>query len=524
MKVYRIISLAVVLVFLTTLAPIEAFAQGEPMVEDFSQNFTQDPAAGRSGGQEPELQQAQSTSDGQAASQEERELQNGEPQAGYREPEAAQAVIEEIRPLEEAIANQTITVKSGKVAYLPETLSVRLEGSDSFFDVAAVWTAEGDSTADKAGSVSYTASIEGYSLAEGVSLPVIRVDVVRADTKISGLKTNLTKKSRSILTKNITIAPAYGRTLNLQMKKNGKWVTKKTFRLKEQAKDTLKLVFSNDWWKVSSSAWRLEVPESEEGSEFVSKTIKVKTKRYYQNPAGYLQIQDKITLKDSGGYNLKSGYMGLKVLKVNRYFKIGNKNWPRYTAETKRRVTAFQKKKGLKATGIVNRETWLKMGFSEKDWYNLGAYVSPIKVNPSSTKKQHIEAMISTAKKYLGDDYVVGASGKPGQGADCSGLVMQAMYAAGVDPKPVSSVRHSKAGYEYESRNIWKLKQLKTIPYSQKQRGDLIFYQGRSGAINHIAIYLGGGKVIESWPNKVVIKPIKNSHRSRIYGVKRVFQ
>lgn len=522
MKVYRIISLAVMLALLTTLAPIEAFAQEAPLGEDISPDSSQTFIESGRSEQEPELQQAESNVDGQTALQEAQEPQNGVPDEEYPGPE--QAVIEEIRPLEETIANQTITVKSGQKVYLPETLSVRLAGSDQFFDLAAVWTAEGEATTDKAGSFSYTAAIEGYSLAEGVSLPVIHVEVVRADTKVSGLKTSLTKKSRSVLAKNITVAPAYGRTVKLQMKKNGKWITKKTFRLKETAEDTLKLVFSNDWWKLTSSDWRLAIPESEEGSGFISKIIKVKTKRYYQNPAGYLQIKDKITLKDSGGYNLKSGYMGLKVLKVNQYFKIGDKNWPRYTSETKRRVKAFQKKKGLKATGIVNKETWLKMGFSEKDWYNLGAYVSPIKVNPSSSKKQHIEAMISTAKKYLGDDYVVGASGKPGQGADCSGLVMQAMYAAGVDPKPVSSVRHAKAGYEYESRNIWKLKQLKTVPYSKKQRGDLIFYQGRNGAINHIAIYLGGGKVIESWPDKVVIKPIKNSHRSKIYGVKRVFQ
>ena len=163
------------------------------------------------------------------------------------------------------------------------------------------------------------------------------------------------------------------------------------------------------------------------------------------------------------------------------------------------------------------------MGFSESSWYNLGAYVSPIIVDPSSTKKDHIDAMISTAKKYLGSNYVVGASGKPRQGADCSGLIMQALYASGIDPYPVSCVRHSKPGYEFESRNIWKNKKLKTASYTKKKRGDLIFYQGPSGAINHIAIYLGGGKVIESWPNKVVIQPIKNGRRSRIKGVKRVF-
>jgi cell wall-associated NlpC family hydrolase len=187
------------------------------------------------------------------------------------------------------------------------------------------------------------------------------------------------------------------------------------------------------------------------------------------------------------------------------------------------KVKNFQKKKKLKVTGIVDKKTWLKMGFSEKSWNNLGAYASPIRVNPSSTKKDHIEAMISRAYDYLGSDYVVGASGTPAQGADCSGIVMQAMYAAGVSLDPIGAVRHSKRGYEYESRNMWASKKLKTVPYSSRKRGDLIFYQGRGGAVIHVAIYLGNGKVIESWPNKVVIWPIKNSHRSNIKGVKRVF-
>ena len=224
MKVYRIISLAVMLALLTTLAPIKAFAQEAPLGEDISPDSSQTFIESGQSEQEPELQQAESNVDGQTALQEVQEPPNGEPEAEYPGPE--QAVIEEIRPLEEAIANQTITVKSGQEVYLPETLSVRLAGSDQFFDLVAVWTAEGEVTTDKAGSFSYTAAIEGYSLAEGVSLPVIHVEVVRADTKVSGLKTSLTRKSRSVLAKNITVAPAYGRTVKLQMKKNGKWARK----------------------------------------------------------------------------------------------------------------------------------------------------------------------------------------------------------------------------------------------------------------------------------------------------------
>ena len=51
--------------------------------------------------------------------------------------------------------------------------------------------------------------------------------------------------------------------------------------------------------------------------------------------------------------------------------------------------------------------------------------------------------MIGRAYDYMGDDYMIGASGAPGLGIDCSGLVMQALYAAGIDMSPINPVRHA---------------------------------------------------------------------------------
>lgn len=436
----------------------------------------------------------------------------------------ASYVIEEIKPLDAAFAHQTITVRSGKKPSLPSRLSVRLAGETGFIDLPVSWKPSAESIGNEAGTFTCTAVFpSGYTLRGGVNTPLARIEVVKKKTQASGIPRQVKKKARSSLSSKITVSPAYGRSVQLQMKKNGKWVTKKTYKTANQEKASLTVTYPNDWWRVTTSSWRITAAESPEGTAFSSSSITVKTKRYYQNPAKYVQIKDKIKLKHSGAYNLRLGYMGLKVRKVNDYFHIGSKYWPRYTSLTSQKVRAFQRRKKLKATGVVNLKTWTKMGFSKKSWKTLGAYVSPIKVNPSSTKKQHINAMINTAKKYLGSDYVVGASGSPKQGADCSGLIMQALYAAGVDPYPVSCVRHSKAGYEYESRNLWKSKKFKAVAYSKKKRGDLIFYRGSSGAIIHVAIYLGNGKVIESWPNKVVIWPVRNSHRSRVAGVRRVF-
>ncbi len=194
-----------------------------------------------------------------------------------------------------------------------------------------------------------------------------------------------------------------------------------------------------------------------------------------------------------------------------------------YSSSVASSVKTFQKNHGLSQTGIVDLTTWKAMGFSEADWYSNGAYVSPIRVGTEGTRSQHIEAMIARAYEYLGDPYVIGASGATGLGVDCSGLVMQALYAAGLEMDGINPVTHAQPGHEYESRNMWNSSKLMKVSYANRQRGDLIFYQNSKGTVIHVAIYLGNDQVIEAWPNAVKVAPIKDSHRSNIKGVARPF-
>ena len=432
-------------------------------------------------------------------------------------------VITEVEPLDTAVLNQEVVAYSETPLVLPEQITVKTAGSETFEPVNVEWTCAETYNGKAAGTYTFSGSVpEGYTFAEGVTLPEITVEVTKCETEIKGVAKTLTRKARCNLYDEVTVYNGYGSKLKLQMynKKSGKWVTKRTVTLKNQAKQVLKVKYTNDWWKVTTSKWRLKIEPTAGKTGWTHRTTTVKTNRYYQNPAKYVQIQDNIKIDNSGAYTLKPGYMGLKVRQVNRYFDIGSRYWPRYTSQTKSKVRAFQKRHGLKATGNVNKAIWLAMGFSEYTWKNMGAYVSPIRVNPSSTKKDHIEAMISRAYDYMGADFVVGASGKPSQGADCSGIVMQALYAAGVEMEGINPATHSWAGHEYESRNMWAHANFKKISYSEKKRGDLIFYKGSSGLVNHVAIYLGNGKVIESWPNKVRVAPVGHH---RIMGAMRVF-
>lgn len=153
--------------------------------------------------------------------------------------------------------------------------------------------------------------------------------------------------------------------------------------------------------------------------------------------------------------------------------------------------------------------------------HGLSYYVSPCRVNNGSTRSEHIEAMISRAYDYIGDPFVVCQSREPGKGVDCSGLVMQAGYAAGVDFWPSNPKRHLTPAYEYESREIWKLSTLETVSWANRQRGDLIFYANDYGTVIHIAIYLGNNKIIHAYPGTVRVSSVYGW--GNIKGVKRVF-
>jgi len=145
---------------------------------------------------------------------------------------------------------------------------------------------------------------------------------------------------------------------------NGKkWITKKSVNLNDAATQKIKFYYTNDWWKVTSSKWRFKIEGNDGATSYTSKTTTLKTKRYYQNPQKYIQIQDKITIDNSGAYTLKSGYMGLKTRKVNRYFGIGSWYWPRYTSTTKAKVKNFQRKKGLKVTAMLIRKPGSRWDF-----------------------------------------------------------------------------------------------------------------------------------------------------------------
>lgn len=241
------------------------------------------------------------------------------------------------------------------------------------------------------------------------------------------------------------------------------------------------------------------------------------------NGCNYYMPQDVIALP-SGGYNLSQANIGLKVIKVNQAV-CGNSS-ERYSALTERAVHNFQSRHGLPATGYVDLATWKAMGYSEDDWYNLGTYRTPMKATRSSNRQDRINAMIQTAIDYknAGTGYKVGCSGKPGSYVDCSGLIYQCLYAAGINPSS-NIVDHALAVHEYTSANLaadGKLGQ--SVASNSMQRGDLVFY-AKNGKNNvcHVAIYAGNGKIYDSWPGRGVTYRSMNIGGYHITKATRVF-
>jgi cell wall-associated NlpC family hydrolase len=94
-----------------------------------------------------------------------------------------------------------------------------------------------------------------------------------------------------------------------------------------------------------------------------------------------------------------------------------------------------------------------------------------------------VEAAITFAEAQLGKPYVWGGNGP--RGYDCSGLVQQAFFRAGIHLPRVSAEQY---------------RAVRPITAGELRRGDLLFWStsSRSSGIHHVAIYLGGGRYIEA--------------------------
>ena len=216
--------------------------------------------------------------------------------------------------------------------------------------------------------------------------------------------------------------------------------------------------------------------------------------RGYEAPAGYLQPTDHITGLGNATNTLTWGMNGTKVriaqvrLGLWHSNKLASVDAPFVAA-----VKNFQQRAGLPVTGVVDKATWDAMD-TGYPWTVDQYQATPVPL--TATRSERVEAMIGYAWNQTGSSYTWGGAGPYDQGFDCSGLVLQSLYAAGLDPQPIDVIKHAWPSYR-TSQELYAYPRFQHVPLAQRQRGDLIFYT-TSGTVTHVAIYLGDDMIVHT--------------------------
>jgi hypothetical protein len=116
--------------------------------------------------------------------------------------------------------------------------------------------------------------------------------------------------------------------------------------------------------------------------------------------------------------------------------------------------------------------------------------------------------IVGVARTWLGVPYVWGGTGP--YGYDCSGLMQYALGVAGIR-MPRVAADQARTGV--------------VLPYSQARIGDLLIFANdptNPGYISHIAMYVGGGKMLEAPHTGDVVKISPAWGASQIAAIRRI--
>lgn len=128
----------------------------------------------------------------------------------------------------------------------------------------------------------------------------------------------------------------------------------------------------------------------------------------------------------------------------------------------------------------------------------------------------HVEAaranqVVTQAKRWLGYPYIFGANGPSSGAFDCSSFTRYVYRKVGVS-LPRTSRAQSRIGKRISST-------------SSLRTGDLVFFdasptRGARGAVDHVAIYIGNGRIIHTYKRGVgvTIEPLGKWRSSFLFG------
>jgi len=302
------------------------------------------------------------------------------------------------------------------------------------------------------------------------------------------------------------------------------------------------------WAKVKATWYYLDPNADNQGivGKMLTGLLEVGGKRYYLKDSGAMAANEFVKLDDGIDYYADaSGALGLYEIDgvyyradgsvIHGWLKLGSK-WYYLDQKTGKKQYGWIKDNGkwywLDSSGamVTGRKTvdgkvylfassgeMVKSGWQNPEGYpqvssktvvlpsyatGYHTYVTPSRISVDATRDQCIEAFIGRAYDYLGTPFKEPWSQAPGVGIDCSGLVLQCLYATGMDLEHAAGA--SKVGgynpynhyyvpaQTYNSMRWYENDTFKPVSKSSMRRGDLVFYDG------HVAIYLGNGKIIHS--------------------------
>ncbi len=131
--------------------------------------------------------------------------------------------------------------------------------------------------------------------------------------------------------------------------------------------------------------------------------------------------------------------------------------------------------------------------------YSLPKAESVTELKESNSLSGTRVSIVEYAKQFLGNPYVWGGTSLT-KGADCSGFTMSIYAHYGVS-LPHSSSAQSQMGTRVSADEV--------------KPGDLLFY-GSGNHVNHVAMYIGGGKVIHASTERTGIKISNAFYRTPI--------
>ena len=118
----------------------------------------------------------------------------------------------------------------------------------------------------------------------------------------------------------------------------------------------------------------------------------------------------------------------------------------------------------------------------------------------SSTKQSRRSQLVNYALQFVGNRYVWGGTSLT-NGVDCSKFTMRVMEKFGVS-LPHYSGSQAQMG--------------KKVTSATMKPGDLIFYAGSNGKVNHVAIYIGNGRIVHAASRRSGIKTSTWNYRTPV--------